>query len=59
VNGLASALFGLGVVILAVDLVVLRVVLRQRPGRKLIAAGIACLVAAVLLLWLLPPRAAG
>jgi hypothetical protein len=58
-NGLASALFALGVVILAIDLVVLRVILRRRPGRKLIAAGTACLVVAVILLWLLPPRAAG
>ena len=58
-NGLASALFGLGVVLLAADLLVLRVVLRKRPGRRLILAGTACLVAAIVLLWLVPPRAAG
>jgi hypothetical protein len=59
VNGLASALFGLGVVLLALDLLVLRVVLRKRPGRRLILAGTACLGAAIVLLWLVPPRAAG
>jgi hypothetical protein len=59
VNGLASALLGLGVVILAFDLLVLRVVLRKQPGRGLVVAGAACLVAALLLLWLLAPRTAG
>lgn len=58
-NGLASALLGLGVIILALDLLVLRLVLRKRPGHRLVLAGTACLVAALLLLWLLPPRPAG
>ena len=48
-------LLGLGVVILALDLLVLRLVLRKRPGHRLIVAGTACLVAALLLLWFLPP----
>jgi hypothetical protein len=55
VNGLVNLLFGLGVVLLALDLLVLRLVLRKRPGRRLVVAGMACLVAALLLLWLLPP----
>ncbi len=54
-NGLANVLLGLGVVILALDLLVLRLVLRKRPGHRLIVAGTACLVAALLLLWFLPP----
>ena len=58
-NGLASMLLGLGVIILALDLLVLRLVLRKRPGHHLVLAGTACLVAALLLLWLLPPRTAG
>ena len=58
-NGLANALLGLGVVILALDLLVLRLVLNKRPGHRLVLAGAACLVAALLLLWLLPPRTAG
>jgi hypothetical protein len=59
VNGLANALAGLGVIVLAIDLLVLRLVLRKRPGRRLVVVGAACLVAAFLLLWLLPPRPAG
>jgi len=55
VNGLVNVLFGLGVVFLALDLLVLRLVLRKRPGHRLVVAGTACLVAALLLLWLLPP----
>lgn len=58
-NGLANALLGLGVIVLALDLLVLRLMLRKRPGHRLVVAGTACLVAALLLLWLLPPGAAG
>ena len=54
-NGMANLLLGLGVVFLAFDLLVLRLVLRKRPGHWLVAAGTACLVLALLLLWLLPP----
>ena len=54
-NGLVNVLFGLGVVFLALDLLVLRLVLRKRPGHRLVVAGAVCLVAALLLLWLLPP----
>lgn len=54
-NGLINLLLGLGVVLLALDLLVLRLVLRKRPGRRLVVADMACLVAALLLLWLLPP----
>jgi hypothetical protein len=57
-NGLANALLGLGIIVLAFDLLVLRLMLRKRPGHRLIVAGTACLVAALLLLWFLPPRAA-
>jgi hypothetical protein len=59
VNGLANALLGLGVIVLAFDLLVLRLMLRKRPGHRLVVAGTACLVAALLLLWLLPPGTAG
>jgi hypothetical protein len=59
VNGLANALLGLGVIVLAFDLLVLRLMLRKRPRRGLLVAGTACLVAALLLLWLLPPGTAG
>jgi hypothetical protein len=59
VNGLANTLLGLGVIVLAFDLLVLRLMLRKRPGHHLVAVGAACLVAALLLLWLLPPRTAG
>jgi hypothetical protein len=59
VNGLANVLLGLGVMVLAFDLLVLRLMLRKRPGHRLVVAGAACLVAALLLLWLLPPRPAG
>jgi len=59
VNGIANVLLGLGAVILALDLLVLRLMLRKRPGHRLVLAGTACLVAALLLLWLLPPRPAG
>jgi len=55
VNGLVNLLFGLGVIFLALDLLVLRLVLRKRPGHWLVVAGAACLVAALVLLWLLPP----
>ena len=58
-NGLANALLGLGAIVLAFDLLVLRLMLRKRPGHRLVAAGAACLVAALLLLWLLPPGTAG
>ncbi len=58
-NGLANTLLGLGVIVLAFDLLVLRLMLRKRPGHRLVVAGTACLVAALLLLWLLPPRTAG
>lgn len=54
-NGLANVMLGLGVIILALDLLVLRLVLRKRPGHRLILAGTACLVVALLLLWFLPP----
>lgn len=57
-NGLVNLLFGLGVILLALDLLVLRLVLRKRPGHRLVLAGMACLVAALLLLWLLPPSPA-
>ena len=57
-NGLVNLLFGLGVIFLALDLLVLRLVLRKRPGHRLVIAGAACLVAALLLLWLLPPEPA-
>jgi hypothetical protein len=53
-----NLLFGLGVILLALDLLVLRLVLRKRPGHRLVLAGVACLVAALLLLWLLPPAPA-
>ena len=53
-SGLANALLGLGVIVLAFDLLVLRLMLRKRPGHRLVVAGTACLVAALLLLWLLP-----
>jgi hypothetical protein len=59
VNGLANVLLGLGALILALDLLVLRLVLRKRPGHHLVLAGTACLVAALLLFWPLPPRTAG
>jgi hypothetical protein len=59
VNGLANVLLGLGVIALAFDLLVLRLMLRKRSGHRLVVAGAACLVAALLLLWLLPPRTAG
>jgi hypothetical protein len=59
VNGLANALLGLGVIVLAFDLLVLRLMLRKRAGHRLVVAGTACLVAALLLLWLLPPGTAG
>jgi hypothetical protein len=55
---LVNLLFGLGVILLALDLLVLRLVLRKRPGHRLVLAGMACLVAALLLLWLLPPSPA-
>jgi hypothetical protein len=55
VNGLVNLLFALGVLFLAFDLLILRLVLRKRPGHRLVLAGAACLVAALLLLWLLPP----
>jgi hypothetical protein len=55
VNGLVNLLLGLGVVFLALDLLVLRLALRKRPGHRLVVVGAACLVAALLLLWLLPP----
>ena len=58
-DGFANALLGLGVIVLAFDLLVLRLMLRKRPGHRLVVAGAACLVAALLLLWLLPPRPAG
>ena len=58
-NGLANTLLGLGVIVLAFDLLVLRLMLRKRPGHRLVVAGSACLVAALLLLWLLPPGTAG
>ena len=45
--------------VLAFDLLVLRLLLRKRPGHRLVVAGTACLVAALLLLWLLPPGTAG
>ncbi len=57
-NGLVNLLFGLGVILLALDLLVLRLILRKRPGHRLVLAGMACLVAALLLLWLLPPAPA-
>jgi len=59
VNGIANALLGLGAIFLALDLLVLRLLLRKRPGHHLMVAGTACLVVALLLLWLLPPRTAG
>jgi hypothetical protein len=55
VNGLVNLLFGLGVLFLAFDLLILRLVLRKRPGHRLVVAGTVCLAAALLLLWLLPP----
>ena len=58
-NGLANVLLGLGVIVLAFDLLVLRLMLRKRSGHRLVVAGAACLVAALLLLGLLPPRPAG
>jgi hypothetical protein len=58
VNGLANTLLGFGVIVLAFDLLVLRLMLRKRPGHRLVVAGTACLVAALLLLWFLPPGAA-
>lgn len=58
-NGLANTLLGLGVIVLAFDLLVLRLMLRKRPGHRLVVVGAACLVAALLLLWLLPLRPAG
>ena len=58
-NGLANALLGLGVIVLAFDLLVLRLMLRKRPGHRLVVAGAVCLVAALFLLWMLPPRPAG
>jgi multisubunit Na+/H+ antiporter MnhB subunit len=59
VNGLANTLLGFGVIVLAFDLLVLRLMLRKRPGHRLVVVGAVCLVAALLLLWLLPPRTAG
>lgn len=57
-NALINSLVALGVLFLAFDLVVVRVVLRRRSRYRLSIAGAACLAAAALLLWLLPPGAA-
>jgi hypothetical protein len=59
VNGFANLLLAVGVIVLAFDLLALRLVLRKRPGHRLVVAGAICLVAALLLLWLLPPGTAG
>ncbi len=55
---LVNLLFALGVVFIAFDLVVLRLMLRKRPGHRLVFAGAVCLIAALALLWLLPLRTA-
>lgn len=54
-----NLLFGLGLIVVAFDLVVLRLMLRKRTGHRLILLGAACVLAAIVLLWLLPPRPAG
>ena len=51
---LVDLLFALGAIFIAFDLVVLRLLLRKRPGHRLVLAGAACLVAAAALLWLVP-----
>jgi|307.fasta_scaffold742488_2 predicted branched-subunit amino acid permease len=52
-----DALIGIGVALLALDLVVMRLVLRKRPDYRLAILGAVCLAAAVLLLLLLPGTA--
>jgi len=47
---LVDLLFALGAIFIAFDLVVLRLILRKRPGHRLVLAGAVCLVAAAALL---------
>jgi hypothetical protein len=57
-NGPINILLAIGVLFVSFDLIVLRLVLRKRPGHGLVVAGTACVVLALLLLWLLPPSPA-
>jgi hypothetical protein len=54
-NVLVNTLIALGVVVLAFDLVVSRLILRKRAGYRLTILGAVCVIAAVLLLWFFPP----
>lgn len=57
-NPAVTVLFSVAAILFAADLVVLRLILRKRPGHWLLTSAILCLAGALLLLLLWPARKA-
>ena len=54
----AFALLSLAAILVALDLIVLRLILRKKVGHWLLTAAALCIVASLVLLFLLPSRQA-